>query len=274
MYHPDENSPPLIVRAKPDGNVRLSLAQRIAALEHRVEYRRMTDIEDREAVLELRKRAYGRHKGDTNAFVENFMDSPDEENAVTIGLFLDRVLVGACKVSIINAAYPQSQWGEFFPQEMKRLLNSGITLIDPARLVADLEVADRCPELPFLMMRIPVAACQHFPADECLSIVRRSHSPFYRRMFRAKPLAPPKLYEPLDVELVIATCTIREVWDEVLTRNPFWRVHPVELREMFGPVSDMPAFADFDKTVPNVKLIEEALKFAATNDTEPSEKIA
>ncbi|EFL88063.1 hypothetical protein [Ahrensia sp. R2A130] len=234
----------------------------------------MKDIEDRNAVLELRKRAYGRHNGDTNAFVENFMDSPDEQNAVTIGLFLDRVLVGACKVSIINSAYPQSQWGEFFPNEMKRLLSSGKTLIDPARLVADLEVADRCPELPFLMMRIPVAACQHFPADECLSIVRRSHAPFYRRMFRAKPLAPPKLYEPLDVELVIATCTIREVWDEVLTRNPFWRVHPIELREMFGPVSDMPAFADFDKTVPNVSLIENAAPKLAMNDRPLSQKSA
>ncbi|MEN0040018.1 MAG: hypothetical protein AAF764_01645 [Pseudomonadota bacterium] len=234
----------------------------------------MVDAEDREAVLQLRKRAYSRHSGDTNAFVERFMDSPDEKNAVTVGLFLDRVLVGACKVSIINSAYPESQWGTFFPLEMKRLLSSGKTLIDPARLVADLNVADECPELPFLMMRIPVAACQHFPADECLSIVRRSHAPFYRRMFRAKPLAPPKLYEPLDVELVIATCTIREVWDEVLTRNPFWRVNPVELRRMFGPVSDMPAFADFDRTVPNVHLIEKGDAIAATNDWKPAEKIA
>ena len=45
---------------------KLSLQDRIRAMEHRIEYRRMVDFEDREAVYKLRRDAYARHSGDSS----------------------------------------------------------------------------------------------------------------------------------------------------------------------------------------------------------------
>ena len=102
---------------RPRTNIRpakTSLRDRIDGMSHRIEYRRMVDFEDREAVYHLRRDAYSRHRGDSRDWGATAIDAAFEPNAVTIGLFIDNKLVGSFKVTVVTAVFPESQSRNFF----------------------------------------------------------------------------------------------------------------------------------------------------------------
>ena len=217
---------------------RPSLRERIDAIMHRVEYRRMEDFEDREAIYHLRRNAYSRHKGDSKKWGATVVDSAHEPNSATIGLFIDGRLVGSFKVTVVTAEYPESQSRAFFPDEIDKMLKSGKMFIDPGRFVADPVAARDYPELPFLLMKIPVMACQYFDADECFSLIRMEHSNFYRRVFHAEIVAGPEWYEPLQIEALVMTSKVHEIREDVFKRFPFWKASFLEMRQMFGSLEN------------------------------------
>ena len=116
--------------------------------------------------------------------------------------------------------------------------------IDPGRFVADPKAAQDYPELPYLLMKVPVMACQYFDADECFSLIRKEHHTFYRRVFNAEILAGPKWYAPLEIEALLMTSKVPLVRDSVFERFPFWKASFLEMRQLFGPVEAMPAIVE------------------------------
>ena len=57
---------PKLKAVEPQGadSRKLTLQERIESLWHRIEYRRMVDFEDREAVYHLRRKAYAKNNND------------------------------------------------------------------------------------------------------------------------------------------------------------------------------------------------------------------
>lgn len=217
------------------------MLERIESMAHRVEYRRMVDYEDREAIFHLRRNAYSRHKGDSDAWGAAELDDPHEPNSVTIGLFIDKRLVGSFKVIVVTNEFPDCQSRNFFKDEVDALLASGKMLIDPVRFVADTRATTEFPELPFLLIRIPIMACQYFDADACLSLIKKEHAPFYKRVFRSKIVGGPKWYPPLEIDALLMCGGVDVVRQDVLQRFPCWRASVLEMRQMFGPLSEWPA---------------------------------
>ena len=87
----------------------LTLDERIKAIAHRTEYRRMIDFEDREAVYHLRRKAYAKNNANAEEWAAEAIDDPHEDNSETIGLFVDGRLVGSVKVTVATQAYPDCQ---------------------------------------------------------------------------------------------------------------------------------------------------------------------
>ncbi len=219
---------------------KLSLQDRIRAMEHRIEYRRMVDFEDREAVYKLRRDAYARHSGDSSLWVSHGIDEMHEENSTTIGLFIDNRLAGSFKITVITAEYPDCQSRTYFREDVDALLAKGNMIIDPGRFVADPQAALDYPELPFLLMKVPVMACQYFRADKCFSHVSKEHSSFYRRMFNARVISGPEWYEPLQLYWLLMISDVDRIYDNVFQRFPFWKADYLEMRQIFGPLETWP----------------------------------
>ncbi len=224
-----------------------SLQKRIEDMKHRVEYRRMIDFPDREAVFHLRREAYANRMGVAKEWAAEKVDDAYEPNSATIGLFIDKKLVGSFKVTVATAEYPESQSGKAFPDEVNRELALGKMFIDPGRFVADQKATLEFPELPYLLMKVPVMACQYFDADECFSLIRKEHHTFYRRVFNAEILAGPAWCEPLNFDWVLMTSKVHQVRDSVFKRFPFWKASFLEMRQLFGAVEAMPAIVEHRK---------------------------
>lgn len=216
-----------------------SLHDRIQALAHRIEYRRMVDFEDREAIYHLRRQFYyERNNSMAEELATEAIDDPHEENSATIGLFIDNRLVGSVKVTVATEAFPNCQSRKYAPEQVDALLKNGGVFIDPGRLVADITATAEFPELPFLLIRVPILACQYFEAHSCLSLVSQKHVPFYRRIFSSNVIGGPIWGEPLQCDVMLMCGSVDDVRASVLERFPFWKATYLETRQMFGPIEN------------------------------------
>ncbi|MEP1207803.1 MAG: hypothetical protein ABJM29_12920 [Rhizobiaceae bacterium] len=216
----------------------LTLDERIKAIAHRTEYRRMVDFEDREAVYHLRRKAYAKNNANAEEWAAEAIDDPHEDNSETIGLFIDGRLVGSVKVTVATQAYPDCQSRKYAPDAVDEMLKTGGVFIDPGRLVADPDATREFPELPYLLIKIPILACQYFEAHSCLSLVAVRHAPFYRRVFNSKPISDPVWCEPLQSDLLLMCGSVDDVRSSVLKRFPFWKTNYLEMRQMFGSLDE------------------------------------
>ena len=222
---------------------------RIERLMHRVEYRRMVDFEDRQAIFHLRRDAYARHTRGADSWAAPEIEDAKEPNAATVGVFIDDRLVGSFKILVVTADFPDCPGRDFFPDEVDQMLEKGQMLIDPIRFVSDPKAAAEFPELPFLLIKIVIMACQYFGADACLQLIKLEHASFYQRIFQSDIVAGPKWYDPLEVDAVLLSADLEKVLADVLDRFPCWEADHLELRQMFGPLSDWPAVSGRLKNV-------------------------
>ncbi len=212
----------------------LTLEDRVKAIAHRVEYRRMVDFEDREAIYHLRRRAYSKKYANVEEWAAEAIDDPHVDNSVTIGMFIDGRLVGSVKVTVATLAFPDCQSRTFAPNVVDALLDKGGVYIDPGRLVADPAATREFPELPYLLIKIPMLACQYFEAHSCFSLVAANHASFYRRVFKSKMISGPIWYEPLQSDVLLMCGSVDDVRASILKRFPFWKAQYLEMRQMFG----------------------------------------
>ncbi|MGI9355416.1 MAG: N-acyl amino acid synthase FeeM domain-containing protein [Rhizobiaceae bacterium] len=225
-----------------------TLSDRIAVLMPVVECRNLVEPEDREAAFRLRYEAYRREDRiprDAERLSYDFLD--DMPNAQTFGVFVAGKLACSIRLNIVTTDCPHSISMVSNRELLESKLTAGITFIDPSRFVIDPKVV--CGSsgsshltLPYLTMKIPVMACRHFDVDECLTLARREHHPFYRRIFRAKPIAEPVHLKMLNMQVQLLSSQVDGILDELDRRYPFFRSSYPERRQLFGRREDMIGF--------------------------------
>ena len=209
------------------------------------EYRKMNTSEDREAVFRLRYDAYRREEfiepNEEGTSVDSMDDKP---NATTYGIFIAGELAGSIRISILTEACPHSPSMVTYSHVLMPMLERGMVLIDPTRFVANERLSKEFPELPYLTLRVPTMACEHYLADECLSVIRTEHAAFYKRVYRSRLIGEPCHHPTVTFPIQLMSTTVDEIRNGLYQRYPFFRSNYLERRSLFGPSSLMPGIEE------------------------------
>jgi hypothetical protein len=201
-----------------------------AALFDRIDYRLIETPEDRDSLY-------------------RFDDAP---NVWNFGVYVDNELCSAVRIHILTAEWRASYTTEVFGDVLHPRLDRGEVFVDPCRFVADPEMQQRFPELPYLTVRLPFVACEHFNADVGLAMVRTDHQAFYRRVFLSEPLTEPRPFPGWHSKKVILMGSdYPKVRERILTRFPIMRSSAFERRMLFERSSQR-------KTMPRPVLVTDA----------------
>ncbi|MEL6948046.1 MAG: hypothetical protein AAFO73_10480 [Pseudomonadota bacterium] len=207
-----------------------------------VEYRLITDPEDRDNVYRLRYDGYSAGgsipKNDTRRSTDAFDLEPYTQ---IFGIYIAGRLASTLRLSYLSANTQHTPSMMTHGETLAPYLAKRQLLVDPTRLVIDPRSVAQFPELPYLTMRVPIMACLHFGADQCLSLVKRQHATFYKRLFRSHVIGPPVFYEGLNMDVQLMISSVPDIHDHLDTRYPFFRSTYLERRQLFGSASAMHA---------------------------------
>ncbi|MCC6948305.1 MAG: hypothetical protein IT539_11115 [Bradyrhizobiaceae bacterium] len=204
------------------------------------QYKRADSAEDREAIYELRYRAYLREGAIKPSAVKSFSDEYDSmPNAWIFGVHIDERLVSSFRMHVSTPEYPDIPAAHVFPDILNPLIESGKIIIDPTRFVADDAATRQYPELAFVTVRLAALATEYFMADYVLATVRAEHQAFYRRVFGHRVVCPPRPYPTLEKPISLLMVDHRTERDTIARRYPFFQSTPAERAALF----DRPARA-------------------------------
>ena len=221
------------------------LVQRIEDLLHATEYRRVESTEDWNEVYRLRYEGYRRSfpvEKDWFGFGKDSYD--DLPNTSTYSIYVAGRIAGSIRTSVLTPKSPDSPSVGHYPKDVVPRVEKGLTIVDPTRLVAHPDLARQFPELPYVMLRLPFMACEHYGADESLSCVRESHTPFYRRVLNFEVVGPGIYYKPLETRMMLMVTSYTQNRDGVLERYPFFGSSYLERRQIFGRCERVPGAVD------------------------------
>jgi hypothetical protein len=210
-----------------------------------VDYRLAQTPEEKEAIYNLRYRAYLREgairPSADQRVVDQFEDAP---NAWTFGVYFQGELYSSIRVSVLTSEWRLSPSVELFGEVLHPRLDQGQIIIDSTRFVADPEKARNFPELPYVTVRLGSMAGVHFNADFGLAIVRPEHQAFYRRVFLHETWCEPRLYPGLVKPVGLMASHLPTVRERVLARYPFLRSSAFERRMLFDRPTESTATAN------------------------------
>ncbi|ABE41364.1 conserved hypothetical protein [Rhodopseudomonas palustris BisB5] len=200
----------------------------------RIDYRVAETVAEKEAIYQLRYRAYlneGAIEPNADGLVT---DSHDEmPNSWVFGIHVDGALSGSIRISVATPSLPTSPSVDVFPDILQPELERGKVIVDPTRFVADPDRIERLPELPYVTVRLGYIACCYFDADIGLATVRAEHRAFYRRVFLQQPMCEPRVFPGLLKPVGLMGANYREIRDRVYARFPFMRSSAFERRMLF-----------------------------------------
>ncbi|OAF18948.1 N-acyl amino acid synthase FeeM domain-containing protein [Bradyrhizobium neotropicale] len=212
-----------------------ALLPRGAALFDRIDYRLIETPEDRDSLYLMRYRAY-LHAGlippaESQRVTDRFDDAP---NVWNFGVYVDDELCSAVRIHVLTSEWRMSYTTEVFGDALHPRLDRGEVFVDPCRFVAEPEMQQRFPELPYLTVRLPFVACEHFNADVGLSMVRVDHQAFYRRVFLSETLTEPRGFPGWPTKkAVLMASDFPRTRERILTRFPIMRSSAFERRMLF-----------------------------------------
>ena len=202
----------------------------------RVEYRRVPADVQYDPVYRLRYEAYRREEfipiNSDEVVRDEFDDLP---NSYCFGVYIDGELVSSVRFHYLTPEYRTSPSHSVFPDILDPLLDAGNTILDPGRFTADYEASLAYPALPYLTLRLPTIAVQHFNVRYVLSTVRPEHAAFYKRVYRSEIIGDERFYHGLSFPMVLMACDIPVMYQDMLRRYPFFRSTPEERQGLFGP---------------------------------------
>ncbi len=204
---------------------------RVLQLLQRVDYRRADTPEEREAIFELRYRAYLREGCIAPNFVRRFADPvDDQDNTWIFGVYIDDILASSIRLTVNMPGVDDLPALHVFADVLAPEMKAGKTIIDPTRFVADRECSRRYPELPYVTLRLPWVALEYFQADYMLAAVRSEHQAFYKRLWGHQEICAPRPYPNLQKPISLMTLDYRAARDRVHQRYPFFRSTMFERR--------------------------------------------
>lgn len=216
-----------------------------AGLFDRVDYRLIETPEERDAVYEMRYRAYLHGGLISPSASQRIVDVYDESpNAWIFGIYLDGELCSSLRLHVLTSEQRMSYTSELFGDVLHPRLDRGEVFVDPARFAADPEKSQRFHELPYLTLRLAYLACDHFKADLGLAMVRTDHQAFYRRVFLHETLTEPRPFPGWHSrQVVLMASDFARLRERVLTRFPIMRSSVFERRMLFDRASQRQALS-------------------------------
>jgi hypothetical protein len=228
-----------------------SILGRGSELLDQADYRLAETPEEKEAIYNLRYRAYLREGAILPSAEERVVDQYDDAvNAWTFGVYLHGELYSSIRVSVLTSEWRMSPSVELFGEVLHPELDKGRVFIDSTRFVADPEKARNFPELPYVTVRLGSMAGVHFNADYGLAIVRPEHQAFYRRVFLQETWCEPRLYPGLVKPVGLMAAHLPTVREKVLIRYPYLRSSAFERRMLFQRSGDLSPPATDVKVLP------------------------
>ena len=219
---------------------RIGLNERIADILPALEYRRMDEFEDREAVMRMRHEGYAQSFSVPKGWT-GFTDRYDQcANTHTFGIFAGDKLASTIRLGIVTPQARDSHAVDLYPDLLGSMLDRDAVLIDISRLVVDTQCAVQIPELPYVTFRAAAIACRHYSPFGLVSVIRVKHIPFYKRLFNGEVIGEPIYYEALDCELNLVLFTLEKILDDLCQRLPSLDSEYLERRQLFGPPELIP----------------------------------
>ena len=202
-------------------------------LEH-VEYRRCESGEDLEAIYRLRYKAYRQH-GVVGEIKDRLISDEldDAPNCYRFGIFIDGELASTIRIHHLSLANPMSGSMKIFGDLLHPRLLRGETFVDPSRLAADPEMAAAHRGLPYVTVRLAVAASIHFNVTSCLSTIREEHRAFYQRVINSVQVGKARAFHGLSVEGILCESNCEANMANILRRFPFFISSTFEQRMLF-----------------------------------------
>jgi hypothetical protein len=202
-------------------------------LDH-VEYRRIESSEDMEDVARLRYKAY-KARAVLPVAANNLIDDIDfDDHAFVFGVYYYEELVSTIRVHHVTPQHRVCQSSGVFPDEINAFLDAGMTLIDPARFAIDPDVEMEIPALPYLTLRPAIVGAIYFNTDRVMQHIRPAHSAFYKRVFYADTVVPPRMAGIYGFKLTLLASRSKDIRQQLMRRFPFFDSEPYERRMMFA----------------------------------------
>jgi hypothetical protein len=200
----------------------------------KVDYRLAETEADKDAIYQLRYRAYLKEgaidPGPSERVTDRFDDLP---NSWIFGIHVDGELASSLRITVASPRHRDCPSMGVFPELIGPELDDGKVIVDPTRFVADPLRMSRCPELPYITLRLAFIACAYFDADLGLATVRAEHQAFYRRLFMHQSISAPRDYPGLKKPIAMMAVDFPAMRDKVFARYPFLRSTLFERRMLF-----------------------------------------
>lgn len=210
-----------------------ALSRSVYSLLARTEYRRCVSENEFEAIGRLRYKSYTATGLAAPTGSGSILDGLDRSpNCFAFGVFVDGDLAATVRVHHVTAECPLSLAMSTFPDVLEPRLALGETFIDPTRFAVDLDLASRYRGLPYVALRVPTLASQHFDATACLSVIVGHHTGFYSRIFGSAEIGSARSCPGIEsqVKLLAAACADSA---DVYRRYPFFKSSESERQAMF-----------------------------------------
>ena len=212
-------------------------SQRLTGYLQNVDYRVAVDDEEREALYRLRYTCY-RREGTISANSRKlFTDDYDEmNNCWLFGIYFDEELVSSIRFHVISPENPRGPAYDVFPDIVRPMIEAGMTVVDPTRLVVERSMTEQHPALPYVTIRAAFMAAEYFEAEYMLATVRREHQAFYMRYFGFEKLCDPRPYPTLLKPISLLAANMPRQRDTVVDRFPIFHSSFTERRMLFDAV--------------------------------------
>lgn len=212
-----------------------NFAIRLLELLQKFDYRIAQSNADKEEIYRLRYNSYLREGAINSNSSALFNDVYDEfDNCWILGIYLGDKLASSLRLHVISPQCPTGPAMDVFPDIVGPMIHDqGLTLIDPTRFVADFEVAEEYPEIPFLTLRTVFMAVDYFKAEISLATVRKEHAAFYHRVFASEVLSEPRPYPSLKTPIALLGMDVENVRNKVVSRYPVFESSFTERRTIF-----------------------------------------
>ncbi|WPZ12572.1 hypothetical protein T8J41_10275 [Nitratireductor rhodophyticola] len=206
----------------------------VMALLERTEYRRCESGEDREEIFHLRYRSYRAHGFVPETEQQIVKDDLDDlPNCYNFAVYIDKRLVSTVRLHQIDRENPLGPVTKGFGDVMSPLIEQGDSCINPSMLAADPDLAREYRALPYVSLRLVIAAYEYFRSTYCACLIRQEHTAFYRRIFGARQMSPERAYPPISIPLMLFGGVCAREFGPIVERFPFFLSTRSEQRMLF-----------------------------------------
>lgn len=209
-------------------------AQKLSGYLQDTDYRVASSRADREELYKLRYRCYVREGTIPENAEKRFTDDYDlMDNCWLFGVHLHGQLVSSIRFHVISPESPKGPAYDVFPDIVRPMVEQGMCVIDPTRLVVDKKMSALYPELPYVTIRAAFMAAEYYEAEYMLATVRKEHQAFYRRFFGFEKMCEPRPYPALLKQISLLAANMPQKRDTVVGKYPLFLSSYTERRMLF-----------------------------------------